>query len=97
MADINPISSPGIAVYARRAETATNNVNSNESPTRPAVTRGDDAVQLSTHARFLSRLQEIPEVRQSVVDRVRDEIDAGIFENPERINGAVDGLLEDLL
>lgn len=93
MADINPIARTNISnIYTRPV-----NASKADAQGQAAGTpRGDDAVQLSTHARLLSKLQELPEVRQELVDRVRGQIETGVYESPEKINTAVDGLLEDL-
>lgn len=89
MSDIAPISStqaPAITGAARTRPTEAKEV----------AKRGSDEVQLSEHARLLSKLRGLPDVRQDVVDRVKDEIDAGHYETEQRLNATVDALLEDL-
>lgn len=61
-----------------------------------AVARPSDRVELSERARLLSRLAEPLPVRHELVNRVRAEIEAGTYETSERIEGALDGLAEDL-
>ncbi len=56
----------------------------------PARRKGEDLAEWSRKAR------EMPEVRRDLVDRVRAEIDAGQYETPEKLDAAVDRLLEDL-
>jgi anti-sigma28 factor (negative regulator of flagellin synthesis) len=58
--------------------------------------RGDDQVEVSSLARSLSRLTSDEPVRQDLIDRVRSEIESGSYETPEKIDGAVDGLLREL-
>lgn len=56
-----------------------------------------DVVEISNVARLAAKVQEIPEVRTELVERVRDEISAGAYETPERLEIALDGLMEELL
>jgi len=62
----------------------------------PVVRRGDDRVEVSDVARYLSKLKEVPAVRTELVQEVRAQIEAGTFETPERLEGAAEQLLEDL-
>jgi len=45
---------------------------------------------------LLKKLQELPDVRQDLIDRVKREIAEGAYETPERIEKAVDGLMREL-
>lgn len=45
-------------------------------------------------ARYLSQLRDIDTYREELVDRVRDEISKGDYESPERLDGAIDALIE---
>ena len=65
-----------------------------ETPTK-ATPRRSDKVELSDAARLLSRLSQLPDVRQDLVDRVRSEIEAGTYETPEKIDAVVRALAED--
>ena len=47
-------------------------------------------------AYFLSRLRDMPDIRTDLVERIREEIANGTYETQERLDGAIDGLLEDL-
>ena len=55
-----------------------------------------DTVQFSDAARYLGELKKLPDVRQDKVQAARDAIAAGTFETPQRLNGTIDALLEDL-
>lgn len=60
--------------------------------------RSADRVEISQLARELAQQEaknEAP-IRQDLVDRVRAEIAAGTYDTPERLNGAIDGLVDDL-
>jgi len=62
-----------------------------DAPTRPG-----DRVDVSATAKFLSGLREVPALRSELVDRVSAEIKDGQYLTPDRIEAAIDGLLEDL-
>lgn len=55
-----------------------------------------DQVQISLEARLKSLLAKVPEVRQDLVDRVRAELAAGTYETEEKLDTAIDRLLDDL-
>ncbi len=55
-----------------------------------------DKVEISDLARFKALLKEVPEVRLDKIEKIRAQIDAGIYETPERIARTVDKILEEL-
>jgi len=55
-----------------------------------------DVVEISTAAELAARIQEVPEVRAELVARVKREIEAGTYETSERIDAAVERLLDEL-
>ncbi|MBX3377654.1 MAG: flagellar biosynthesis anti-sigma factor FlgM [Phycisphaeraceae bacterium] len=66
---------------------------------RPApgrVERPSDRVELSDRARLLSKLSQLPAVRQDLIDQVRRQIEAGEYDTPGRLDAALDGLVDDL-
>lgn len=83
MNDINPIARTFAAAHAA----STPNPN------------GIDCVELSDFTRTLAntlvKIGENP-VHQELVDRVRAEIEAGTYETDDKIDAAIDELLEDL-
>lgn len=62
---------------------------------QPAPEQGD-TVEISPRARLASLISQVPEVRSDLVARVRAEIDAGTYETPEKLDIAVERLLDDL-
>ncbi len=60
------------------------------------LTRPSDRVELSERARYLSKLASLPSVRTDVVDRVKREIANGTYETDAKIDGAVQGVLDEL-
>ena len=90
MNEIPPVghSNPALArIAARRAAEASDTADS----TRPA-----DSVELSQTAQLLAKLAELPDVREDLVQRVRAEIAAGTYETDEKIDAALEALIEDL-
>ncbi|MBI4586690.1 MAG: flagellar biosynthesis anti-sigma factor FlgM [Planctomycetes bacterium] len=55
-----------------------------------------DRVEISDLARFKALLKEVPEVRLDRIEEIRAQIDAGIYETPDRIAITVDKILEEL-
>lgn len=88
MADIAPL---GRSLAAQPALAARGNGTS--APTIDAARPGDQA-ELSEHAVYLSKLADLPGVRQDVVDRVKTEIELGTYESEERVNAALDALVD---
>ncbi len=64
--------------------------------TADAIARRNDRVELSDHARLLDRLRDLPNVRQELVQQIRDAIAQGQYETPEKINQAIERLFADL-
>ena len=90
MSDISPIHRPSPATL----DTISKSVR-HETHTKPQV-REDDKVELSDRARFLSKLKELPDIREGLVASVKSEIEAGRYETDERIESAIESLVEDL-
>jgi len=64
--------------------------------TAGATSRNADQVEFSSEAQFLSKLAELPDIRQSLVDRVRAEIDSDTYITDDKIDLALDRLVEDI-
>ena len=54
-----------------------------------------DVVEISNAAALAAKIQEVPEVRADLIARVKEEIAAGTYETPERIDAAIERLLEE--
>ena len=61
-----------------------------------APRREGDRVELSNRARIIAQLRDLPAVRTEVVDRVRGEITAGRYITDDRVDLAIDALVEEL-
>jgi len=66
-------------------------------PTPPAETVSQaDQLDISPEADLISRAREVPGIRQDLVDRIRSEIQAGTYETEEKLNIALDRLLDEI-
>jgi anti-sigma28 factor (negative regulator of flagellin synthesis) len=59
----------------------------------PAV----DELEISNFARLMSRLRQIPDVRQERVQRLRAEIATGVYETEVKLDAALEAMLADQL
>ena len=91
MSDISPIQRPAPATLDGIAK------NIRPDTPAPAQSRQNDRVELSNQARLLSKIKELPDIREGLVNDVRAEIAAGTYETPERLDAAIDALVDDLL
>ena len=55
-----------------------------------------DRVEISPIARLMSEISALPEIRADKVAQVRAEIQAGTYITPEKLDIAIDRLLEDI-
>lgn len=69
-------------------------INSAAGPDQAAPTA--DVVEISTAARLAAKVHELPAVRTELVEQVKSEIAAGTYETPQRIEVAVERLMEEL-
>ncbi len=92
MDDVSPIGRLGPTAFGRSSQPSRQ-----VSPAASQQERGRDQVQLSHTAQLLSKIHDLPEVRQDLVDRVRSEIENGTYETPEKLDAALQGLIEDHL
>ena len=90
MTDVSPISRPAAPTLAPGAHAR------GASASSEAPTRGSDRVELSAASQYFAKLAALPEVRMDLVNRVKQQIKADTYETSEKVDGAIDGLGEDL-
>lgn len=90
MSDISPISRPQPATLNGSARSGRAGAAATAAP------RGGDRVEFSSQAKLLSKLKALPDVRDDLVGSVRAQIDAGQYETEERLDTAINALLEEL-
>lgn len=55
-----------------------------------------DQVDISAEADLVSRVHELPDIRADRVEDIRAEIDAGVYETDEKLDVAVNRLLDEI-
>ncbi len=80
-----------VEVFAATRNRATAAPTETQTPSR-----APDTVNLSEQARYLDALRENADVRVDLVQRIREEIASGTYESFDKLDKAIDGLLDDL-
>lgn len=57
---------------------------------------GADRVEISPIARMMSEISALPDIRAERVAQVKAEIQAGTYITPEKLDIAIDRMLEDI-
>ena len=96
MSEINSIGHGGMEPLDRAAGTAAYQSAQQRLPLNGHKRTAGDTVELSTHARLLERILQLPEVRMELVQQVRQAIAEGAYETEEKLATAVERLIEDL-
>lgn len=89
MSEIPPIGSTGPPAAGRPSQPA------KSTPETAGPGRDRDQVELSHTAQLLSRIHELPDMRQDLIDRIREQIQSGTYETPEKIEQAIQKLVEE--
>ncbi len=55
-----------------------------------------DQVEISPLGQMLDGIAQLPEIRQERVEEIRRQIAAGVYETPEKMDLALDRLLDEL-
>ena len=64
--------------------------------TRPEAAQIADEVDISEAARLAEQVQQMPEMREDRVEAVRQQIAAGTYETSDKLNAAVERLLDEI-
>ena len=67
-----------------------------EPVTRPGTAPINDEVDISQEARLIEQARQIPDVREDRVEMIRSQIAAGTYETSEKLDVAVDRLLDEI-
>ncbi|MCB9838374.1 MAG: flagellar biosynthesis anti-sigma factor FlgM [Phycisphaeraceae bacterium] len=84
---VNPIST--------RPVTGASSAAARSAAEAPRIGRQPDQVELSDRAVLLSRLRELPAVRQDLINQVRAAIERGEYDTPEKFDAAVEKLIAE--
>jgi negative regulator of flagellin synthesis FlgM len=55
-----------------------------------------DELDISDAARLMERVKDVPEIRQGMVDRIRGQIADGTYETQDKLDIALDRLLDEI-
>jgi negative regulator of flagellin synthesis FlgM len=71
-------------------------------PTQPNSTptqsrSGVDQLDISPEAELVSRVRDIPDIRADRVAQIRAQIESGVYETDEKIDIALDRLLDEFV
>lgn len=87
ISSLNPIT-PRTPVEARNGV-------ARQAPESSRIARTEDQVELSDRALLLSRLRELPEMRQGLINQVRSAIERGDYDTPEKLDAAIEKMMAD--
>ncbi|MCW5754877.1 MAG: flagellar biosynthesis anti-sigma factor FlgM [Phycisphaeraceae bacterium] len=92
MSDIAPLSSTAASRLG-----PTGRITDREPADTPQrIARGEDRVDLSDVARYLQRTSEVPPMREELVNRIRQDIAAGTYDTADRLDQALDAMIDHL-
>jgi flagellar biosynthesis anti-sigma factor FlgM len=89
---VGPLSQPSTSSAGSRNGSSASSTESSTS----IFAAGRDRVELSEHARFMDQLRQLPSIRTERVEAAREAIMNGTYETPEKLDIAVQRMLEDL-
>jgi len=55
-----------------------------------------DELQISDEARLIDQVKGLPDIRQDLVNRIRSQIAAGTYETADKLDGAMNRLLDEI-
>jgi negative regulator of flagellin synthesis FlgM len=75
---------------------APHGVRSAQPTARPDAAQITDEVDFSEAAQFMEQINQMPEMREDRVEAVRQQIAEGTYETSDRLNAAIDRLLDEI-
>ena len=64
--------------------------------TRPESAQITDEVDISEAAQFMEQIQQMPDIREDRVEAVRLQIAEGTYETSDRLNAAIERMLDEI-
>jgi negative regulator of flagellin synthesis FlgM len=83
-------------LHGPQSITAPHGLRQAQPMSRPESVQIADEVDISEAARFVEQVQQMPDIRSDRVDAVRQQIAAGTYETGEKLNAAVERLLDEI-
>lgn len=92
MTNINGVHNAAVPAVSQIAPASTAS-----AATAPVQTTAvQDTVEISTVARLAAQIHDLPPVRTEVVQRVKAELAAGTYETQDKIDVAIDRLMDEM-
>ncbi|MBL8887787.1 MAG: flagellar biosynthesis anti-sigma factor FlgM [Phycisphaerales bacterium] len=89
----------GVGSVGRLAGVSEPRVRDTQASASGQINRGEDKVELSTEAQvlapWLNKLKQMPAIRQDLVDQIRGQIASGSYDTAEKMNAALDGMIDE--
>lgn len=67
-----------------------------EGPQSTSSVQPQDSVEISSSASFVDQVHQLPDIRQDRVAALRAAIADGTYETPGKLEGALNGLLDEI-
>jgi len=83
-------------VHGPQALSAPHRIKAPQSSPSPAESRGVDQLDISPEADFVSRVRDLPDIRADRVAQIREQIEAGVYETPDKLDIALNRLLDEI-
>ncbi len=83
-------------VHGAQPISAPHNKNLTQPTSQPSRIDTTDEVHFSAESQFVAQANELPPIRQDRVDELRDLIQSGKYETADRLEGAIDNLLDEI-
>ena len=96
MPDISSIGHGSVGPVNRPEGAASSLRRSNTKEATESTARPGDRVELSEYSRLLDQLRHLPDVRQELVQTIRDAITHGTYETPQKLGEAIERLYAEL-
>ena len=93
MTDISPISSSSLG---RSSQLQHHAERLGTFPIEVPVGRDTDQAEFSRLSQYLSKLRDLPPIRQDLVNDVRNKLDAGNYTTSDKVDYLIDELADDL-
>ncbi len=83
-------------IHGPQPLSAPHRVRQSQSSPPSAYTSGADQLDISREADLVSRIREIPDIRADRVAEIRTAIENGTYETPDKLDIALDRLLDEI-
>jgi negative regulator of flagellin synthesis FlgM len=83
-------------VHGPQSLSGPHSIRSPERTAAPSTPTVGDQLDISEAAQLISQAHDVPDIRSDLVERVRSQIAGGTYETPERLDVAVERLLDEI-